>query len=430
MKKTDSSEGKRNRKTQTLSALLSASALGLFLEGCGGADEPSSGGAGGGDAPVASGLLLTATSVPEAHIGGTGTDTVSYANSESPVVVSLLANIGTGGDAQGDTFENIENIIGSQYADTLLGDDEPNTLEGGRGKDALVGSGRNDRLYGGEGDDNLNGGAGDDTLYGGAGDDILNGGENDDTFYGGTGNDILYGDVGSDILNGGAGDDTLAGGEGEDTASYANADSYVHVFLIASEGTNKGDAAGDTFTDIENIIGSASSDRLYGDENSNTIDGGTGADWLEGGGGDDTLNGGAGNDTLYGGVGNDTLYGGAGNDTLYGGVGNDTLYGGAGTDTYYYAKGDGMDTATDVAGDDIIVRFSGFSETEYDRSEATRDTNNLVITLDSNHRITLNDAYYTDDSGTGRLAFTINAEYYDAFDNQYYPLDDTWSMLA
>ena len=331
MKKTDSSEGKRNRKTQTLSALLSASALGLFLEGCGGADEPSSGGAGGGDAPVAPGgggrsniNPILATSAVEAHVGGgdTGIDTVSYANSESPVIVSLSANIGTRGDAQGDTFENIENLIGSDYTDTLLGDDEPNTLEGGRGSDVLVG------------------GAGNDTLYGG------------------TDNDILYGDDKSILVR--------AGGN----------------------------------------------DVLYGDA------------------GDDTLNGGVGNDVLYGGAGNDTLYGGAGNDTLYGGVGNDTLYGGAGTDTYYYAKGDGMDTATDVAGDDIIVRFSGFSKTEYDRSEVTRDTNNLVITLDNNHRITLNDAYYTDDSGTGRLAFTINAEGYNALEDQYYPLDDTWSMLA
>ena len=33
-----SHEGKRNRKAQALSALLSASALGVFLEGCGGGD--------------------------------------------------------------------------------------------------------------------------------------------------------------------------------------------------------------------------------------------------------------------------------------------------------------------------------------------------------------------------------------------------------
>ena len=123
----DSREGKRNRKTQALSALLSASALGLFLEGCGGADEPSSGGAGGGGRSNINPIL--ATSAPEAHIGGTGIDTVSYEDSNAGVVVDLLEGTGTGGFAAGDTFENIKNLIGSDYADTLAGNEEANTSQ-------------------------------------------------------------------------------------------------------------------------------------------------------------------------------------------------------------------------------------------------------------------------------------------------------------
>ena len=39
-----SRDGKRNRKTQALSALLSATALGVFLEGCGGVANAGGGG--------------------------------------------------------------------------------------------------------------------------------------------------------------------------------------------------------------------------------------------------------------------------------------------------------------------------------------------------------------------------------------------------
>ena len=43
----------------------------------------------------------------------------------------LDGTAGTGGDAAGDTLTNIENLIGSAYADTLFGDDAENVLAGG-----------------------------------------------------------------------------------------------------------------------------------------------------------------------------------------------------------------------------------------------------------------------------------------------------------
>ena len=45
--------------------------------------------------------------------GGAGTDTASYAASSSGVTVSLATGTGSGGDAQGDTLVNIENLTGS-----------------------------------------------------------------------------------------------------------------------------------------------------------------------------------------------------------------------------------------------------------------------------------------------------------------------------
>ena len=57
---------------------------------------------------------------------------------------------------------------------------------------------------------------------------------------------------------------------------------------------------------IENIIGSALADKLYGNEVANVIKSGGGNDLIEGGSGNDSLNGGAGNDSLDGGTGIDT----------------------------------------------------------------------------------------------------------------------------
>ena len=66
---------------------------------------------------------------------------------------------------------------------------------------------------------------------------------------------------------------------------------------------------------IENLIGSAFDDQLYGNEIGNVIEGGAGNDTIEGWDGADSLVGGLGNDLLTGGAGSDTINGGAGLDT-------------------------------------------------------------------------------------------------------------------
>jgi len=67
---------------------------------------------------------------------------------------------------------------------------------------------------------------------------------------------VLHGNGGNDTLDGGAGGDTLIGGTGNDTASYALSGAGVTVNLGAGTGGG-GDAAGDTLSEIENLIGSA-----------------------------------------------------------------------------------------------------------------------------------------------------------------------------
>ena len=150
----------------------------------------------------------------------------------------------------------------------------------------------------------------------------VQGREGNDTLTGGSTNDQLSGDSGDDLLEGGAGADRLFGGVGSDTAVYFNSDAGVKVTLGGS--AERGDAAGDKLTEIENLSGSnKGNDILNGDKLSNILNGYGGADILRGKAGDDNLFGGSGRDRLEGGAGKDTLLGGKGADTLIGGTGED-----------------------------------------------------------------------------------------------------------
>ena len=176
------------------------------LEGGAGNDELSGG---GGDD------TLTGGAGADRLLGGDGTDTASYASSPAAVNVSLEDGSGTGGHAEGDTLNDIENLTGSGANDTLSGDDNANRLEGGEGDDTLTGLLGNDTLIGG---------AGNDTFSGGQGDDILNGGD---------GNDNLRAGVGNDALHGGAGNDTLFDGPDADRflfMSEAEGDDRIEDF--------------------------------------------------------------------------------------------------------------------------------------------------------------------------------------------------------
>jgi Ca2+-binding RTX toxin-like protein len=78
--------------------------------------------------------------------GTSGSDTASYATSTAGVTVNLnlaTAQVGTG-DALGDVLSNIDNLIGSAFADTLTGDGNANVLTGGLGIDKLTGGGGSD----------------------------------------------------------------------------------------------------------------------------------------------------------------------------------------------------------------------------------------------------------------------------------------------
>ena len=72
--------------------------------------------------------------------GGDGRDIASYYGSEEGVHVSLqpfvlIGGGNTGGDAEGDTLVNIEDLAGSRYDDELFGNDQANLLWGMEGND-------------------------------------------------------------------------------------------------------------------------------------------------------------------------------------------------------------------------------------------------------------------------------------------------------
>ncbi len=92
--------------------------------------------------------------------GGLGTDTVSYASSAAGVTASLANQAVNTKDAAGDTYISIENLTGTKFNDTLVGDDGANTLDGGLGDDVLIGGKGADQLIGG-----ANGAGGDTADY-------------------------------------------------------------------------------------------------------------------------------------------------------------------------------------------------------------------------------------------------------------------------
>lgn len=290
---------------------LSGDHVGVDIEGRGG-DDTITGGRGG-----------------DTIDGGTGNDQIDGGYGDD----SLLGGDGNDtvvGGSGNDTIEGgdgADSIDGGLEADTLVGGSGADTIEGGDGNDFIDGGADNDSLLGGEGNDSIVGGDGLDSLYGGAGADTLDGGSGTDLLVGGTGNDVLDGGTFNDTLLGGEGDDTLLAGYGADSFDGGDGtDSYViggtdvenYGFNINLE--TGSDQYGNSYSNIENIVGGNASDTLTGDDADNVFEGGGGNDVLDGGGGDDTLEG---------------------------GVGNDVLTGGAGDDTFVYNAGDGLDTIMD-----------------------------------------------------------------------------------
>ena len=211
------------------------------LNGAAGADTLAAGG--GAD-------LLIGGAGPDKLDGGAGSDTASYANSASGVNVNLATGAGSGGDAQGDTLTGVENLAGTAFNDTLIGDAQDNILAGGDGKDVLDGgAGIDTASYEGVSSAIFaNLATGKVKNITGEGKDNLTNIEN---LTGSAFSDQLTGDGGGNVLKGGGGADTLTGAGGADTvAGGAGADRYV--FMTTADSPT---GAQDTILDFSHADG-------------------------------------------------------------------------------------------------------------------------------------------------------------------------------
>ncbi|WP_274705916.1 calcium-binding protein [Pseudomonas sp. S11A4] len=258
-------------------------------------------------------------------------------------------------------------IYGTNAADTLVGTAGDDQIRGYAGDDVLNGGAGNDVLMGGEGADQINGGAGVDTA---SYEDVTNvisvtlnlktgvhtGAAKGDTF---TDIEVFRGTNWADTFVSGSGADTFDGLQGNDTLSYSTSDQAINIFSsVGATGTGTGgDAQGDSFTNVETIVGSAFNDTFTLTGGGLTLNGGAGNDVYiingntnasiieAAGGGDDEVRTtqntaylavnverltftGTGNFKGVGNAGDNFITGGAGDDVLTGGAGADQLSGG------------------------------------------------------------------------------------------------------
>jgi Ca2+-binding RTX toxin-like protein len=166
--------------------------------------------------------------------GGPGPDRISYNLSPFTVEVDLSIGEATSGGGFGhDTLISIEDVVGSKYDDTLIGDNGPNTFIGNGGDDVMDGRGGIDvadfadsrapvtadlatgtAIAEGWGNDTL---TNFESLFGSVYPDELTGDDGTNELLGGNGADVLSGSGGDDSLVGESGNDRADGGAGFDS---------------------------------------------------------------------------------------------------------------------------------------------------------------------------------------------------------------------
>lgn len=213
---------------------------------------------------------------PGAGVAGGDTLTLAGVTSGTGATVDLniLDTFRETGSAVVHSVAGIENVTGTDYADSITGDGGSNVLLGGDGGDTLSGLGGTDVLIGGAGADTLVAGLGDDHLFGGAGQDThdVSGGQNTSYFYANDGFDAGNPTSHFDTLNSfsadGASMDTIAiqGGTGVfaglSAGTFSNAN--IEFVDIGSYSTVSGQA---TF-----ILDSTTNSLWYDDAGDGTAD--------------------------------------------------------------------------------------------------------------------------------------------------------------
>ncbi|MCL1077780.1 hypothetical protein D5R81_06620 [Parashewanella spongiae] len=318
-----------------------------------------------------------------------------------------------------DKLLNIDNVIGGEKDDYIVGNSQSNVLNGADGNDRILAGEGADSVYLSSGNDVLSGGGGQDTLIVDTKKhahfiDLEEGTARNSASFaerysidGYTIGKLKKGDVVTIELTNDDGstyseDFTLKG----NLAAWAwptfinrqiNESSTLSKFIL---GTQLNSGYRDYVTLLNNwegsgvrllINGEDKSSKLYsisskalpkesaiasldsfesvdasqtnrhadirGTQGDNVIKSGSGSDYLEGKAGDDQLLAGAGDDTVYAGADNDSILGGAGRDNLYGESGTDLILGGEGDDNIF--GGTESDVLYGGLGNDVIKGGEG-----------------------------------------------------------------------
>ena len=363
---------------------------------------------------------------------GQGTDTLDFSTLNEAISADLTSDTlvtaahRTVSVSVSGNWANFENVIATEYDDTLTPNGHSNVLTGGDGHDiyriletvsgtatfveqprpsvsnpSLGGVDRIDfsTFVGGvtfdmsaadntlasgltiklrnaanaaapENFENLLGGAGPDTLTGNDVDNILDGGLGDDTLYALRGTDTLIGGEGTNHLHGGVGDDTYV---------FVNPAAAVTTTLHEDAGLVGGGQLSPGGVDTIDLSALTTAVTFDLSATTNTIgsltvhlqDGASAAaainfEILIGSASHaNILTGNAADNLLVGGINNDQLTGGGGNDILVGGLGADTLWGDNGTGTAgrdLLFGGPGGDTLHGGDKDDVLSS-GGFTYT-------------------------------------------------------------------
>jgi Ca2+-binding RTX toxin-like protein len=366
--------------------------------------------------------------------GGAGIDTADYEDAGAGITLDLAQGGGSGGDAAGDSFVGIENVEGSEFSDSIVGDAGANRLDGNDGIDVLKGAGGADSLSGGSDNDNLSGGDGNDRLQGGGG---------ADTMAGGNGDDVYVVDNAGDTV-----DET--GGSGLDRVES------LISFSLASNTTGAVENLALIGFGNLNGVGNALANTLIGNNGANNLNGNSGADLMQGRGGNDSYvvneAGDVVDESLFGSFGTDevlsfvsfnlsgpkalgaienlrlgngtanlnahgnalanTLVGNDGVNVITGAAGNDRLTGDGGNDFFVFTTALNAATNVDVIEDYTVPQdtmrlenlfFTGLSNGTLAASAFRVGT----TAIDASDRIIYNDdtgALFFDRDGTGAAA--------------------------
>ncbi len=398
--------------------------------------------------------------------GGGDTDTVSYVNATQGMIIRFDRPFSEEFDYAGyyvadyandfvikDKIINMEDIRGSEFADTIYGNGSTNFIEAGDGDDSIFAGGGYDFIDGGDGSDwisynpadypnlatnssfmeqiqgitvdlnstdfvmiketttsrlidliksveQIRATNGNDVIYGGNSAETFWGLDGDDRLESRNGDDTLYGGDGNDYLRPGAGLDISWGGAGTDYLELYNDSLVANLYLKLTEAgtlqysTDSTDGTDGTWADGYDANGGVNlAYEIEGFGASNGINimyGNSLANVLNAHNGDDTVYGMGGDDTINGGNNNDTIYGDDLADTL---SGNDTITGGDGDDIMYGGKGDDVFSAS--------IRYNtGSDKDEYHGGEGV-DTLNYSS---SNHNYAM--TVTMTGSGDGAITFS------------------------